>query len=115
MTGGRALPRWICILRAGCVNKKRGDSAVNKCENERAAQSGIAEAYALGLGEPVAISAEHGLGMEDLYHLLDPYFAESEEEATADGEENENFDDLDDLEGLEDYIFAQEETILKNP
>ena len=34
----------------------------NKCEG-RAAESGLYEAYSLGLGEPVAISAEHGEGM----------------------------------------------------
>ncbi len=39
--------------------------AANKAEG-RAAESGIAEAYALGFGEPLAISGEHGLGMSDL-------------------------------------------------
>ena len=38
----------------------------NKSEG-RATQAGVNEAYALGLGEPVAISAEHGEGMSDLY------------------------------------------------
>ena len=33
----------------------------NKCE-ARAADPGLAEAYGLGLGAPVAMSAEHGLG-----------------------------------------------------
>jgi len=37
----------------------------NKCEG-RTADDGIYEAYKLGLGEPVAISAEHGLGLGDL-------------------------------------------------
>jgi GTP-binding protein len=37
----------------------------NKAES-RASSSGVGEAYALGLGEPVAISAEHGEGMADL-------------------------------------------------
>jgi GTPase len=41
----------------------------NKCEG-RAAQAGIGEAYALGLGEPVPISAEHGEGLADLYDAL---------------------------------------------
>jgi GTP-binding protein len=41
----------------------------NKSEG-RAAQAGIGEAYALGLGEPVPISAEHGEGMADLYQAL---------------------------------------------
>src|SRR5690606_7915670 len=37
----------------------------NKSES-RAAQDGIVEAYELGLGEPIAISAEHGQGMVEL-------------------------------------------------
>ncbi len=41
----------------------------NKSEG-RNAQAGVTEAYALGLGEPVAISAEHGEGLSDLYDAL---------------------------------------------
>jgi len=41
----------------------------NKSEG-RAGQSGIGEAYALGLGDPIAISAEHGEGLSDLYDAL---------------------------------------------
>jgi len=41
----------------------------NKSEG-RAGEAGVHEAYALGLGEPVAISAEHGEGMAELYDAL---------------------------------------------
>lgn len=41
----------------------------NKCEG-RAGLSGLAESYALGLGDPVPISAEHGEGMGELYDIL---------------------------------------------
>ncbi len=41
----------------------------NKCEG-KAGQAGLPEAYELGLGEPVAISAEHGEGLADLYAAL---------------------------------------------
>ena len=41
----------------------------NKSEG-RAAEAGLLEAYELGLGEPVAISAEHGEGLADLYAAL---------------------------------------------
>ena len=44
---------------------------VNKCES-RSQLEGMYEAYELGLGEPLAISAEHGLGMDDLYDMLRP-------------------------------------------
>ena len=43
--------------------------AANKSEG-RASDLGAGEAYALGLGEPVLISAEHGEGMSDLFHAL---------------------------------------------
>ena len=52
--------------------RKSGKPAIlvaNKCEG-RAAQSGVHEAYTLGLGEPIALSAEHGEGLSDLYDAL---------------------------------------------
>src|SRR5262245_22240494 len=41
----------------------------NKSEG-KVGEAGALEAYELGLGEPVAISAEHGEGMADLYDAL---------------------------------------------
>ncbi len=52
--------------------RKSGKPAIlvaNKSEG-RAAQAGILQSYELGLGEPVAISAEHGEGFADLYAAL---------------------------------------------
>lgn len=90
--------------------KKPVTLAVNKAENQRAVEAAIGEAYALGLGEPIGISAEHGTGMEELYHALQPHFPEDDLEDDAEEETGvENFDDLDDLEGLEDFEFEQEE------
>ena len=43
--------------------------AANKVEG-RAGDVGISEAYALGLGEPIAVSAEHGKGMSELYSAI---------------------------------------------
>jgi GTP-binding protein len=43
----------------------------NKAEG-RSGDAGIIESYELGLGEPVAVSAEHGEGMADLYEALMP-------------------------------------------
>jgi GTP-binding protein len=57
----------------------------NKAEG-RAAESGLLEAYALGLGEPIAISAEHGEGVADLFEQLRPHV---EREAAAAGDEGE--------------------------
>jgi len=41
----------------------------NKAEG-RASDAGFYEAFSLGFGEPVAISAEHGLGLPDLYDAI---------------------------------------------
>ena len=45
--------------------------AANKAEG-RAGESGLIEAWELGLGEPLALSAEHGEGLDDLYRVLQP-------------------------------------------
>jgi GTP-binding protein len=68
---------------------------VNKAEG-RAAESGLIEAYALGFGDPVAISAEHGEGLGDLFEALLPHLNQKQldmdEEAANAGEEDD--DDL---------------------
>ena len=43
--------------------------AVNKCEGRRG-EDGVMEAWSLGLGEPVPVSAAHGEGISDLYARL---------------------------------------------
>jgi GTP-binding protein len=45
--------------------------AANKAEGH-AAEAGVLEAYELGLGEPLRLSAEHGEGMGDLLQVLMP-------------------------------------------
>lgn len=44
----------------------------NKAEGN-AGESGILDSYRLGLGEPVAVSAEHGEGVADLFEALRPH------------------------------------------
>jgi GTP-binding protein len=89
---------------------------VNKCESDRTSQSGIGESYALGFGNPVIMSAEHNIGFDDLYYALRPYFPEEIEEEDSLFEENEALpENLDDLEGLEDYTFEQEEDAPEKP
>ncbi len=60
----------------------------NKAEG-RSGDAGIMESFELGLGEPVAISAEHGEGLADLFEALSPYvdaFVSDEvEEESEDG------------------------------
>lgn len=84
--------------------------AVNKCENPKATQTAIGEAYALGFGEPIAMSAAHSVGFEDLFGALQPYLEEHEPPQTADENNKIEYDgDLDALEGDEDFVFEQED------
>jgi GTP-binding protein len=56
----------------------------NKSEG-RIAVAGIGEAYRLGLGDPVPVSAEHGEGLAELYERLAPFSCEAapRDETTA--------------------------------
>ena len=78
---------------------------VNKCEGQ-AGQTVLAEAWQLGLGEPVPISAAHGDGLSSLYDAI-------LEAATSLGRENELFDDDEDIypdeAELDDSEEAEEE------
>ncbi len=56
------------------ILRRRADHVIlgaNKAEGN-AADAGVIEAFGLGLGEPVPLSAEHGQGLDDLYSLLAP-------------------------------------------
>jgi GTP-binding protein len=58
----------------------------NKAEG-RAGEGGWIEAFELGLGEPVRLSAEHGEGLDDLYDLLRPLADAFEAEAALEVDE----------------------------
>ena len=67
------------------ILRKKGANvilAANKAEG-RAGEGGLIEAYSLGLGEPIRLSAEHGEGMGELLEALGP-FAEAAEKQVAD-------------------------------
>ena len=69
--------------------RKSGKPAIlvaNKSEG-RAGEAGALESYALGLGDPVAISAEHGEGLADLYDALRAALPEATAEADEADEE----------------------------
>jgi GTP-binding protein len=82
---------------------RRADKPVvlvaNKSEG-RHGELGAMESYALGLGEPIQISAEHGEGLSDLYDSLRDIMPEPPEDV-------EDFDD--------DDIIESEEDIAKRP
>jgi GTPase len=68
----------------------------NKAEG-RSGVDGIMEAYALGLGDPIPFSAEHGEGLVDLFEALRPHL---EREEGDDGDAEEEWDDEDDSRPL---------------
>ncbi len=59
----------------------------NKAEG-RAGEQGILESLALGFGDPVQLSAEHGEGVADLFEALLPYIDREVEDAPEDDPEN---------------------------
>ncbi|MBX3508532.1 MAG: ribosome biogenesis GTPase Der [Parvibaculum sp.] len=73
--------------------------AANKCEGG-AGQAGRMEAFELGLGAPLPLSAEHGEGLSDLYDALAEFARGLEEndaeqaleDALADSEDEASFD-----------------------
>ncbi len=60
----------------------------NKAEG-KSAEPGIYESYALGFGDPVPVSAEHGEGIADLFGALWPLIGESEARIEAENAEAE--------------------------
>ncbi|MEC8042004.1 MAG: GTPase, partial [Pseudomonadota bacterium] len=65
------------------ILRKRADKvilAANKAEG-KAGEAGALEAYSLGLGDPLRLSGEHGEGMGELMHILQPIADEFEERA----------------------------------
>jgi GTPase len=63
--------------------------AVNKAEG-RAGEQGAIEALAMGFGDPIQISAEHGEGLADLFEALLPHLERDEEESDEQDEEVED-------------------------
>ncbi len=68
----------------------------NKSEG-KAGEAGAMESYALGLGDPIPISAEHGEGLSDLYDALRVLMPEpvDEDDDDEDPEAFENVDGVD--------------------
>ncbi len=62
--------------------------AANKAEGN-AGEGGRLEAFALGLGEPIAVSAEHGEGIVDLFESLRPFVERENEEVEEELDEED--------------------------
>ena len=84
---------------------------VNKCEGQ-AGQSVLAEAWQLGLGEPVPISAAHGDGLSGLYDaLLDAVTSLGRGDELFDDDIDDAFDDeqIDSSEEPEEEVWFDKE------
>jgi GTP-binding protein len=74
--------RWLRVESTPVIvvsNKAEGRSGV----------SGTLDAYRLGLGEPIAMSAEHGEGVADLFDALQPLIERDGDEEEQEEEEAE--------------------------
>lgn len=69
--------RWLRVETTPVV------VVANKAEG-RSGDAGMFEAFALGFGDPVAISAEHGEGVADLFEALQPLIDRAEDEVEED-------------------------------
>lgn len=90
---------------AGILRRKSAHVilAANKAEG-RAGESGLLEAYSLGLGEPLRLSAEHGEGLGELLALLQPVAEAHAARAAADAPEIEvTVDEEGEAEDLPDF------------
>ncbi len=76
----REIANWLRSLSTPIV------LLANKAEG-RAGEPGILDSYSLGLGDPIPFSAEHGEGLDDLFHSLLPYVERDAED--FDEEEDE--------------------------
>ncbi len=75
----------------------------NKAEGA-AVHAGLYEAYILGLGDPLAVSAEHGEGVVDLMSSVEDILKKTQPEVSNDEDEDEFETDLPETEVNEDGI-----------
>ena len=91
----RHFAQWLRKVRAPVI------LVANKCEG-RAGLPGLLEAFELGLGEPVPLSAEHGEGLADLVAALLPFAPPDPEPETETGGLSTAADDEDWIEPGDD-------------
>ena len=76
------IARWLRVGETPVI------VVANKAES-RASEAGVLDAYRLGLGDPVQISAEHGEGVADLFEALRPLLEDDREEELEEPERDE--------------------------
>ena len=75
--------RWLRVETTPVV------VVANKAEGS-AGDAGTLDAYRLGLGDPIAISAEHGEGIADLFQALQPHVEHQHLDAAGDALDSEH-------------------------
>ncbi len=85
------IARWLRVAKVPVV------LVANKAEG-KAGDAGLYEAFSLGLGEPVPLSAEHGQGMGDLFEALQPLLEGGKADGGDDADVSDDVDE-DDLSG----------------
>ena len=94
---------------------RRTEKPVILAANKAEGQDGLAgayEAFALGLGDPIALSAEHGEGLSELYDALRPLVDDADERDRAEAEAMRRAalaDDPADDDAFDDEIISPEE------
>ena len=78
---------------------------VNKSDNDEIADEGRNDAFSLGFESMIPFSVIHAIGLDELYIALTPYFPveQTEEEKHANHSLYWRDEDLDELEGKEDF------------
>ncbi|MEQ8192918.1 MAG: ribosome biogenesis GTPase Der [Rhodospirillales bacterium] len=66
----------------------------NKCESAKGHEN-LYDAYSLGLGDPVPVSAEHGEGMNLLYEVLAPFAGKAARDAQPEAPQDEDLAEAD--------------------
>ena len=87
----------------------------NKAEGA-AGEAGVLDAWSLGVGEPIAFSAEHGHGMSELYTALETVLGTGEaEESFADGEAGAKEEESEDETGWDNPLKPLRVAIIGRP
>jgi len=76
------IARWLRVESTPVI------LVANKAESN-AGEAGILDAYRLGFGDPVAMSAEHGEGVADLFEALQPLIEQAHAEPLPEAEGQE--------------------------
>lgn len=81
----------------------------NKSDNDDIGDNARNDAYQLGFGDPIPFSVIHAIGVDELYVALTPYFPddEAEQEKFSNHSLHWRDEDLEELEGKEDFDLDQ--------